>query len=145
MLADAAMDTSSSPVDSTSPTVSESAEEVSDVDTLMRFERARERLRSVVASLRSPDIALPDWNDASGRHAVERERSALHGRNTDAGIDRFVLDPPTWRVSDADVALEASYHVDAGRDVAESGRFLLDMSWQEGDWKITRVKVLPSP
>jgi curved DNA-binding protein CbpA len=145
MPADAAMGTSSASAHSALPSVSEPVDDVSDLDTLMRFERARERLRIVVASLRSPDIELPDWNDADGRRNVARERSALHVRNTDAGIDRFVLDPPTWRVSDANVALEATYHANAGRDVAESGRFVLDMRWQDGDWKITRVKVMPSP
>ena len=116
----------------------------SEIDTLHRFELARERLRSMVAYLRSPDIEVVDWNDDRGRLTVKRERDALHARNGEVEIDRFALDPPTWRVSDANVELEATYHADAGRSVAESGRLYLDMAWRDGSWKITRVKVLPS-
>jgi hypothetical protein len=114
-------------------------------DSLLRFELARERLRSMVDYLRTPNVDPPDWNDASGLLTIEREHDALHARNGQVEISRFALDPPHWRLSDGTVALEANYRVDAERGVAESGRFYLDMAWRDGNWMITRMKVLPSP
>lgn len=99
----------------------------------------------MLSYLRSQTTELPQWSDMPGQLTAERERNALHSRNGHADIDRFALDPPTWRMSDATVALEASYHVDANRKVAEKGRFYLDMAWRDGGWKITRIKMLPSP
>ena len=114
-------------------------------DAVERFEMARERLRSMVSYLRSKTAELPQWSDMPGQLTAERERKALHARNGHVEIDRFALDPPTWRMSDAAVALEATYHVDADRKVAEKGRFYLDMAWRDGGWKITRMKMLPTP
>ena len=113
-------------------------------DPVERFELARERLRSMLSYLRSRTSELPQWSDVPGQLTAARERDALHARNGHLDIDRFALDPPTWRMSDATVALEATYHVDANRKTAEKGRFYLDMAWRDGGWKITRVKMLPS-
>jgi hypothetical protein len=118
--------------------------EPSSKDTLQRFELARERLRSMISFFRSPSTSLPEWDDGQGRLSAERVRKALHSRNSAAEIDRFALDPPTWRVSNAAVALESTYHVEAKSKVFESGRFFLDMAWRDGSWKITRIEVSPS-
>jgi curved DNA-binding protein CbpA len=118
---------------------------VPDGDPVERFELARERLRSMLSYLRSRTSELPQWSDAPGQLTAARERDALHARNGQVDIDRFALDPPTWRMSDATVALEATYHVEANRTSAEKGRFYLDMAWRDGGWKITRIKMLPTP
>jgi hypothetical protein len=99
----------------------------------------------MLSYLRGRTPGLPQWSDMPGQLTVERERNALHARNGHVEIDRFALDPPTWRMSDAAVALEAAYHADADRKVAEKGRFYLDMAWRDGGWKITRIKMLPTP
>jgi curved DNA-binding protein CbpA len=123
---------------------SQESPEPPNADTLQRFEMARERLRSMISFFRSPSTRAPEWDDGQGRLSAERVRTALHSRNSAAEIDRFALDPPTWRVSDASVALESTYHVEAKSKVSESGRFFLDMAWRDGSWKITRIEVSPS-
>jgi curved DNA-binding protein CbpA len=127
------------------PERSPEAAPASAVDTLTRFELARTRVRTMVSYFRSTKDEPPEWNDDQGRLNAERERDALHARNSQVDIQRFALDPPKWRVSDTAVALEATYHIDASRTVAESGKFNLDMTWRDGSWKITRIQVLPSP
>ena len=114
-----------------------------DRETLARFEMARERLRSMISYFRSANGDPPDWNDEPGRHTAARERELLHGRNTQSGVDGFALDPPVWQISHTAVGLKADYHVGAKLASAESGRFLLDMVWQDGNWKITRIEVSP--
>lgn len=111
--------------------------------TLARFELARARVRSMISYLRSPTIDPPAWMDESARHSVAREREALHERNAEAGVDRFVLDPPIWQISPAAVSLKAGYHIDAKRRSAETGRFRLDMIWHDDNWKISLIEISP--
>ncbi len=113
-------------------------------ETLARFELARERVRTMVDYFRDQQARAPAWDDAQGLQTVARERSALWARNGQAEIDSFALDPPTWRVTHSEVDLQAVYHVDATRNTAETGRFKLNMAWQDGRWKITRIEVSPS-
>ena len=116
-----------------------------DRETLMRFELARQRVRSIVDFFRNPGIAAPAWNDEPGQHTAARQRTALHARYGEHGIDRFVLDPPVWQITHSAVGLKTSYRVDAKLASAETGRFLLDMVWQDDDWKITRIEISPGP
>jgi hypothetical protein len=127
------------PASSQSPRLPASASE-----TLSRFELARQRVRTMVRYFRDDGTALSEWGDDQGQLTAKRERDALHARNEQNGIGLFAIDPPRWRVSDTSVALEATYHVSTGQVVAESGQFHLDMDWQDGGWKITRVEVSPS-
>ncbi|MFA7322627.1 MAG: hypothetical protein WC000_14280, partial [Dokdonella sp.] len=109
-----------------------------------RFELARKRVSNMVNYFRSQKVDLEDWNDAHGQHDIAQVRAALHARNHEVGIERFALDPPQWRVSDTAVSLNATYRVVNGLDAIESGQFNLDLAWREGNWKVTRIEVLPS-
>jgi hypothetical protein len=115
-----------------------------DREALERFEAARERVRSMVNYFRSQNAAMPRWNDDHGQRTAERERIALHARNSQAAIEHFALEPPTWRITSTAATLEATYHVDARQAATEYGRINLDMAWQDGGWKITRMKVSPA-
>lgn len=120
------------------------AADVTEVDMLSRFELARKRVSNMVNYFRSQKVDLEDWNDAHGQHDIAQVRAALHARNHEVGIERFALDPPQWRVSDTAVSLNATYRVVNGLDAIESGQFNLDLAWREGNWKVTRIEVLPS-
>ncbi|HET9033540.1 MAG TPA: DnaJ domain-containing protein [Dokdonella sp.] len=111
---------------------------------LSRFELARDRVTTMVNYFGSRENQISAWSDKQDQRIVERERNALQARNQEIVIDRFTLDPPQWRVTDTTVALRANYHVNSQRIAAESGKLYLDMSWHEGDWKITRFEVAPS-
>ncbi len=111
--------------------------------TLVRFELARARVRSMVSYFSGANTIPPKWNDEPGRSTVARERKILHQRSGEVGIDRFVLDPPAWQISHSAVSLDASYHVNAKRASAESGRMRLDMVWNDRSWKITRIELSP--
>ena len=111
--------------------------------TLVRFELARARVRSMVSYFGSANTTPPTWNDESGRTTAARERKVLHQRSGELGIDRFVLDPPAWQISHSAVSLNASYHVNAKRTSAESGRLRLDMVWKHDSWKITHIELSP--
>ncbi len=116
-----------------------------EADTLSRFELARKRVSNMVSYFRSQNVELEDWNDARGQQDIVQVRAALHARNREAGIERFALDPPQWRVSDTAISLNATYRVVNGLAAIESGQFNLDLAWREGSWKVTRIEVLPSP
>ena len=124
------------------PSEQTSPEELSR-ETLARFEVARKRVSGMIDFFRNQDASAAKWGDDQGLLTVERERSAMLARNGQ-GIEKFALDPPTWRITNAMVSLHANYHVDAKNDSAESGQFQLSMAWREGGWKITRIEVSPS-
>ncbi|MEO7874903.1 MAG: DnaJ domain-containing protein [Dokdonella sp.] len=112
-------------------------------ETLMRFEIARARVRSMIDYFRNEDARALKGSDDQGRLLMVREGSALRARNGQVATGAFALDPPTWRITHSLVSLQAHYHVDKQNEAAESGQLNLSMAWREGGWQINHMDVAP--
>lgn len=110
---------------------------------LARTQRARARVRGLVAWLRRADDAPPEWPAGPLRPRLQHVRSGLRQRIGREWTAHFELQPPHWRVAPDMAQVQADYQVARDRTMAERGRLLVRMVWRHNGWRLARVELDP--
>lgn len=121
------------------------ASTLSTPELLARVGSARDCVRDLVAYIRGRDAADSAWRDAAPPFNARQARHALRQRLGAQAASQFALDPPRWRLSGNNAALEAGYHVSDAHRLAEHGHFRVDMAWHGQAWQLEHVELEPQP